>query len=356
MGIDLNGNLLNKNTIGVNGEVLKDLTTSGLILHLDGANKNSYNTTPIIIGVKIYSVFGASLRSSNYTVQYSDDNSNWFNAFNGIMSNNTSCGFQVGSGSGSISIGAHRYWRYVEGSAITSHHPRVSRIILIDSSGTEYTIVKYTNDNCSDSGEYIIGTISYDFSIKWNDISEVGNSFTLNNISSTNGYMVMNGTNSYASISNLSINNGFTLEVWTYMTSTSGGFGLFGQGVYGTNLGLHIFYDSGSRGMIYGMYANDNDYNENYRPYINQWYHWVFTYNGTSYAKRFYANSILQTPGSSVQNVYSGTGQFNIGAIYGGPAGAYANGRMSQIRIYNRPLRSDEVLKNYNLTKSRFGL
>lgn len=190
----------------------------------------------------------------------------------------------------------------------------------------------------------------------WNDLSGRGNNFTLNNITFSNNYITLNGTNSYASISNLSLTTGFTMEIWTYMSSTSGGFGLFGQGTYGTGTGLHIFYDAGSRGMIYGMYSNDNDYNENYRPSTGQWYNWIFTYNGSSYAKRFYANSVLKTPGSSVQTAYSGTGQFNIGAIYGGPAGAYANGRISQVRIYNRPLSEAEVIQNYNADKSRFGL
>ena len=195
--------------------------------------------------------------------------------------------------------------------------------------------------------------------VTWNDLSGNGNNFTLNNItfnSGNGGYMVLNGTNGYASISNLNLTSGFTLETWTYMSSTSGGFGLFGQGTYGTGTGLHIFYDTGSRGMIYGMYSNDNDYNENYRPSTGQWYNWVFTYDGSNYEKRFYANGNLIKPGSSVQTVYGGTGQFNIGAIYGGPAGAYANGRVGAIRIYNRPLHTAEILNNYYASKSRFGL
>lgn len=189
-----------------------------------------------------------------------------------------------------------------------------------------------------------------------NDLSGANNNFTLNNTSFTDNYFVMNGTNSYLSIGNLSLTAGFTLDIWTYMSSTSGGFGLFGQGTYGTGTGLHIFYDAGSRGMVYGMYSNDNDYQNNYRPNLNQWYNWVFTYNGSSYKKKFFANAVLQTPGASVETAYGGTGQFNIGAIYGGPAGGYANGRISQVKIYNRPLENAEVIANYYGSKSRYGL
>jgi hypothetical protein len=188
----------------------------------------------------------------------------------------------------------------------------------------------------------------------WLDLSGTGNNFTLNNITFSSNYMVMNGTSGYASISNLSLTSGFSLEIWTYMSSTSGGFGLFGQGTFGTGTGLHILYEAGSRGMVYGMYSNDNDYQENYRPSTGEWYHWVFTYNGSTYAKRFYANTSLKNPGSSTQTVYAGTGQFNIGAIYGGPAGGYANGRISQVRIYNRPLTNIEVIQNYQASKIRF--
>ena len=57
--------------------------------------------------------------------------------------------------------------------------------------------------------------------------------------------------------------------------------------------------------MVYGFYANDNDY-ANYIPALNNWYHWVFTYNGTSFAKAFYANTVLQTRNIiAVQNAYT---------------------------------------------------
>jgi len=56
-----------------------------------------------------------------------------------------------------------RYWRYVEGSAVAAHHPRISRLILRNSSNVDTNIVTYTSDNCSDLGVYEIGTVSYDF-------------------------------------------------------------------------------------------------------------------------------------------------------------------------------------------------
>jgi len=42
MPIDLNGNKLNNTSIGPKGEVIRTITTDGLVLYLDGGNKNSY--------------------------------------------------------------------------------------------------------------------------------------------------------------------------------------------------------------------------------------------------------------------------------------------------------------------------
>lgn len=191
------------------------------------------------------------------------------------------------------------------------------------------------------------------------DLSSNNNTATLTNgptFSSDNGgTFVLDGANDYINAGSINLNRDFTLELITNMTSTSGGFGLFGQGIYGTNQGMHIYYDPGARGMVYGMYANDNDYNNNYRPSTGIWYQWVFTYNNSSYAKQFYANTVLQTSPSPTQNIYSGTGQFNIGAIYSAAYGP-ANGKIAVARAYSRVLSSTEITQNFNAQKSRFGL
>jgi hypothetical protein len=45
----------------------------------------------------------------------------------------------------------YRYFRYVIGSAVASHHPRVSRYVLT-LNGVDTTISTVTSDNCADSG------------------------------------------------------------------------------------------------------------------------------------------------------------------------------------------------------------
>ena len=109
---------------------------------------------------KSYSVYSDAARGANYTVQYSANNSDWTTAWTGVMTANSECGIINGTGGGS-SYGRHNYWRYVEGSATQGHHPRVSRIILTTTGGTDVNIKVYTSDNCSDSGTYEVNTVTY---------------------------------------------------------------------------------------------------------------------------------------------------------------------------------------------------
>jgi len=116
-----------------------------------------------IVSVKAFHVVGVS-RAANYTVQYSDNGTSWTTAFGGVMSG-TAVGMITGTvttgGSGTTGTGTwgpRRFWRYVEGTTVTGHHPRVSRIVIVDTLGIEYDLVVYAGDNDIDRGMYIIGT------------------------------------------------------------------------------------------------------------------------------------------------------------------------------------------------------
>ena len=190
----------------------------------------------------------------------------------------------------------------------------------------------------------------------WTDMSGNGRNFTLNStgFNSSNGGSITSSATGYASIASMPLTGSFTLEIWAYMSSTSS-FGLFGQGSYGTGIGLHILYQDGARGMIYGMYSNDNDYQNNYRPSANTWYHWAFTYDGTTFRKQFFANTIKQTAPASVETQYSGSGQFNIGAIYSSPSSQF-NGRIGIVKGYNRVLERHEITQNFQTERGRYGV
>jgi hypothetical protein len=198
---------------------------------------------------------------------------------------------------------------------------------------------------------------SYDGSSgTWTDMSGNARNFTLNStgFNGDNGGSITSSTSGYASIGSMPLTGSFTLEIWAYMLSTSS-FGLFGQGTLSTGTGLHILYQDGARGMIFAMYSNDNDYQNNYRPSANQWYHWVFTYDGTTFRKQFFANTIKQTAPASVETQYTGTGQFNIGAIYSSPSSLF-NGRIGIVKGYNRVLERHEIMQNFQSERGRYSV
>jgi hypothetical protein len=69
-----------------------------------------------------------------------------------------------------------------------------------------------------------------------------------------------------------------------------------------------------------------------------------------------YLNGTLMS-GTQIQtqSQYGGTGVLRIGATYSS-GGSYANGRIADVKIYDKILTSSEVIQNYNATKRRYGL
>ena len=172
--------------------------------------------------------------------------------------------------------------------------------------------------------------------------------------SANGGVWDFDGVDEWANLGTVDLTGGFTLEVFCYPHSYP--FSLWGQGPTAANKGLHLQSTNGSRGMVYGMYANDNDY-ANYIPALNNWYHWVFTYDGSSYAKAFYADTVLQTPTTAVQNEYTETASnLRLAIMFGSYSNTPANGAFGCARVYNRPLSIAEVKQNFNAQRSRFGI
>ena len=349
------------------------IVTNGLVLALDAADRNSYIPPIIVYSVQCYSVYNGGLRSANYTVQYSDDNSTWTTAFTGVMSNNSSCGIITGTGVNTSNLTPHRYWRYVEGSAVAGHHPRVSRIDFITPNGGVYNLVTYTSDNCADSGTYIVGTVNKDFGPStWRDISGNNNNGTLYNgpifNGSNGGNIVFNGTNNYLQANiNSNILDGdpnFSVEFFVKRTAdfvSSGFWGIGGAGqgysIEGwtpTTNEIHLdLYDSTrlSSGVTYPL---------------NTWVHVVWTKSGSTISTsttKLYVNSNLttltltraQTTGPRYNTSTAGVG-IALGRINGDSNSNYAPITIGLFRIYSRQLSATEALQNYNATKGRFGL
>lgn len=339
------------------------IVRNGLVLDLDASSVTSYSAIAVY-SVQCYSTYNGGLRSANYTVQYSDDNSTWTTAFTGVMSNNSSCGIITGTNRNDSNYSKHRYWRYVEGAAIAGHHPRVARIDFITKSGAVYNLTTYTTDNCSDSGTYIVGTVSKDFgTTTWRDISGNNYNGSLNTgplFSSANlGSIAFDGTTvgQEVNIGTKTINfaSGGTFEIWTKIDNVNRNQGFFSMSP-GTS--YINFYSPGATNqkmrweVIGNVGVSYNAINSLTTLQNNVWYHVVGNFDPSGGSTRIYINGSLDNSQSSYTNVPSSvTGQIIIGEYAG-----ILDGNIAVAKIYNRVLSASEIMQNYQATKTRFGL
>jgi len=208
-------------------------------------------------------------------------------------------------------------------------------------------------------------------STTWNDISRVGNNGTLINGPTFNsgnyGSIVFDGTNDYVIISNsntLNITSTITLESWikpTALANASHGDGIFSKGLSSDgNSGVYetLMVQSGSFNTPFfrlRIGSSTPTYNPNTPLTLNQIYHFVSTYDGST--MNIYINGVqsgagLFTPGS----IQSNTQELTLGVRYNRISDSYFNGNVYSGKIYNRALSAAEVLQNFNSTRSRFGI
>lgn len=206
----------------------------------------------------------------------------------------------------------------------------------------------------------------------WKDVSGNNYTGTLTNgptFSNTNlGNISFDGTNDYVTTTlDLSWNNtnSVSISVWLKTGNLTQSKGFLGTANYewqfrqgqagGANSDLvFVYWDSTgghTNGSIPSMTNFFNDTN---------WKHLVMTWNNSNSTITFYKNStaIYSLVYTNPSANKSTSELFQIGGnVYSWDGlGAYWNGSFSNIFVYNRVLSETEVLQNYNVTKTRFGL
>jgi hypothetical protein len=190
------------------------------------------------------------------------------------------------------------------------------------------------------------------------DLSGSGFTGTLTNgptFSGLNGgTIVFDGVDDFIDVSSISsISGDFTVGIWFYTTATSDIYYrrlIDFDYITGFWLGRYASSDNWGGGIIepnspYGIYL----------PFTNgQWHYLVSIRNGSTHT--LYGDGITSTTSNTVStgNLSSAT-KLKIASQ---PTGSnqFFNGRIAQVQLYNRALTQQEVLQNYNATKSRFGL
>lgn len=198
-------------------------------------------------------------------------------------------------------------------------------------------------------------------STTWTDVSRSENNSTLTNgptFSSANGgSIVFDGIDDYVKPpSSVSLQpTDFTLSSWIKVstlnqnqfiidTSTNASFGF----------GYSYRITTGNKVRFWAY--NANDFLDSVSSITsNVWYNLVVTYNNSTKLQSIYINQNLDNSNTHTNTfVTSSTSNLQIGSavLFGG----YVIGNIAQTSIYNRALSAQEVLQNYNATKTRFGL
>ena len=189
---------------------------------------------------------------------------------------------------------------------------------------------------------------SYDSGTTWRDLRG-GNNGTLTNMDASNfstdngGSLTFDGSNEYVDCGNPSISVGkLTVNAWINLNAV--------------NIYQHVV-DSSSNSWHLAILNSNRPYLYNGLAYhtgaevlsTNTWYMITGVQGATL---DIYIDGVLSQSLSSNINVT--TNNIHIGRWQSGNRNF--NGKMSNISIYNRALTSDEVARNYNATRHRFGV
>ena len=171
--------------------------------------------------------------------------------------------------------------------------------------------------------------------------------------SGTLSYYIFSGAGNITSSSNVGISgaNSRTISCWAYFTSKAIQ-SLMCIGVNGAGTGWGIETSStvfnlskGNSGTVTGITYT-----------TGQWYNIVYVgqnLSANSLTISLYINGSLQYSGTDT-SINTTDSTLKLGT---NNAGTLAfNGRISQAKVYNKALSADEIKKNYDGSKSKFGL
>jgi len=202
-------------------------------------------------------------------------------------------------------------------------------------------------------------------STTWRDISRGGNNGTLVNgptfNSANGGSIVFDGTNDRINCGDpvsLRLQNEVTLSSWFNINVYKAWSALIGRGNVTT--GVYVMQLANTSNKVRFSYNSNNPWTVNVVDgnttlLTNAWYHSVVTYSNS--VVNMYINGVLDRT-ANIGNISFITNPGYDVYLAHDPPGAdeFFNGRIALSQIYNRALSSQEVLQNYNATKTRFGL
>ena len=216
-------------------------------------------------------------------------------------------------------------------------------------------------DNLSlhlDAGDYS----SRNSTTQWDDIS--GNDLDVTLVSNPtlgqNWYYEFDGSNNYGTITHnnlLTASAAFSIEAWVNRDDNGEGY-IFvksgGSGAYGYYFQFHNNSDWGYTLATYNtsntrFTANSTIANSGT---IGEWQHVVGTFDNSNV--RIYVDGTLHDTTAFTGTIAPNTTGAVVGAYVAPGYGNKFDGKIAQIRFYQKTLSADEITQNYNATKTNF--
>jgi hypothetical protein len=193
----------------------------------------------------------------------------------------------------------------------------------------------------------------------WTDVSRGGNNGTLTNgptfNSANGGSIVFDGTNDFVNFGNILSNlSNITYEIW-FNTTASSAYDALIEKDRSPWMSAGLQLREGKVAWVVGNFSGppySTDVTSSLSYNDGNWHQAVGTYNRNT--TNLFVDGVLQATTSSTAAIIYSTAAFKIG-FHSEPF-SYFNGRISKASVYNRALTPQEVLQNYNATKTRFGL
>ena len=210
----------------------------------------------------------------------------------------------------------------------------------------------------------------------WSDISKTGDNGTLVNgptfDSANNGSIVFDGVDDYVNFSELTpanTLNTFSFGLWfsPAITITPGSLATFSmlmeaqdQRFASSRPDNYIYFLTNGELLFATFTPTNNVVSLQTTWSSDEWYQVFCTYEPITGEKKLFINGELENSVTGVTGNYFNTfthfglGAYNAPSIFS-PTNAF-NGNISNFKIYNRTLSDEEILQNYNATRSRFGI
>jgi hypothetical protein len=195
------------------------------------------------------------------------------------------------------------------------------------------------------------------------DLAGNGLNGTMTNITYASPAFTFNGTTSQVSIADNAVlepgSGSWTIEAWFKPNNITGTVvGKYSNGGAGVNIAYALRLVGGN--AIRADISNGSGVitTDDYVIKANNWIQMVYVWDRTNNYIYTYANGVLKQSkaNSSVTSILNTTTNLYLGSYNGGEYSQYFDGQLGIVRMYKKALSATEVLKNYDASKSLYGV